>query len=189
MEAYEAGAGVLLRLSESMTDRLHLGCGRTYRVGWHNVDQSEEIPVDERVDLSDRPWPWSDDRFAAIHAAHVVEHLPDPGAFLRECRRVLSGGGELTLVVPIGLNAVADPDHEHEWTWKTPCYLTGARHWDEECRLTVVDRDVTLWSTLTGLPGRAHYWSLQARLALRGPGQWCFTEPHSGGEFTVRFQA
>lgn len=36
----------------------------------------------------------------AIWACHVLEHCPDPGAFLRHCRRLLKPGGLLVVTVP-----------------------------------------------------------------------------------------
>ena len=168
-------------------NRLHLGCGRDYRDGWHNVDKSETIRTDQRFDLADPPWPLPADTFEEIHAAHVVEHLPDVAAFLSECKRVLTVDGHCTIVVPIGENAVADPDHEQIWAWNTPLYYTGERHWDSDCDLSVVDRDVRLWSTLSGWRNKLHRAMLTARLETVGPGQWCFSEPYTGGEFEVVF--
>ncbi len=39
-------------------------------------------------------------RFELLHAGHVLEHLLDPNAFLRECRARLAPGGHLLLDVP-----------------------------------------------------------------------------------------
>lgn len=41
-----------------------------------------------------------DGRFGVVHASHLIEHLRDPAAFLRECRRVVAPEGYLVLVTP-----------------------------------------------------------------------------------------
>ena len=38
--------------------------------------------------------------FDAVVASHLIEHLPDPRGFLRECHKVLKEGGRLVLTTP-----------------------------------------------------------------------------------------
>ena len=40
------------------------------------------------------------ERFAYIIASHVIEHLPDPIRFLRDCEALLEPGGVLSLAIP-----------------------------------------------------------------------------------------
>ncbi len=67
-----------------------------------------------------RVLPFGDGAFDAIIGQHVVEHLPDVDAALRECARVLRRGGRLALATP---NArypdpahFDDRDHVHIFT-------------------------------------------------------------------------
>lgn len=168
--------------------KLHLGCGNDYREGWHNVDINL-VECDEQLDITDTPWPYPADSVDRIAAHHVIEHCDDVESVFRECKRVLKPVRALVVTVPIGYNALADPDHKHEWMWQTPEFYCGERHWDVDVGLSVVYRDVTLWSTLPGLLGRVHTKTLEARLAYYGPGVWCFGEPHTSGEFEVTFRA
>jgi SAM-dependent methyltransferase len=41
------------------------------------------------------------DRFDILYASHVMEHVPDDGAVLRNIRRALKPGGEAWLIVPL----------------------------------------------------------------------------------------
>jgi len=172
----------------TLTRRLHLGCGEDYRDAWVNVDVNADVRTDEQFDLELGEWPLPDSHFHEIRAEHVFEHLDDVAGALQECRRVLVPGGRLTVVVPVGVNARTDPDHKHEWQWETPECYCGARHWDADVGLSVVDRDVRLRSTLPGVIGAAHDATIRARQARYGPGVWCFGEPHTTGEFEVVFE-
>lgn len=171
-----------------MTDTLHLGCGTDIRADAHNVDQLQLDGVDEQVDLAEFPWPWDDASWGEIVAEHVFEHLPDIEQALRESARILKPGGTLEVVMPIGMNAIADPDHEHVWIWDTPEYYTGKRHWDVDVGLEVVDRGVTIHPHLNGVFGAMQKAWLELYKHLHGPGRWMFDVPITSGEFTVVFQ-
>jgi len=177
-----------------MSDRdlpktLHLGCGQNYREGEWNVDAVAAVAPDEVVNLAETPWPWPDITFHRIRANHVFEHLPDIEAALRECARILVPGGRLITRWPVGTDAWADPDHTHEWDWRTPLFYCGKRHWDVDVGLRVVSRDVELWPA-----GQSNELALLDKIAWKyrrwrdGPGSWCFNQSGSSGEFTVVFQ-
>lgn len=173
-----------------MKPTLNLGCGEDYHPDAHNVDNQPAVKCDERVDLADYPWPWDDETFDAIRAFHVLEHLDDVEAALRECARMLRPSGVLITRWPIGADAIADPDHEHVWTWRTPEFYCGKRHWDTDVGLTVSSRSVTLWPAgqedrLLSLWDKAR---IRIRMAMQGPGPWCFVASGVSGEFVVTFR-
>ena len=94
---------------------LDVGCGaasylaRMRELGWEvqGVDLSHDaarvarerygIPVEVGM-LSEARFP--DNRFAVITMSHVIEHVPDPLAYLAECRRILAPGGRLIVRTP-----------------------------------------------------------------------------------------
>jgi hypothetical protein len=55
-------------------------------------------PADLRIDISDMDLP--DSSFDLILCSHVLEHVPDDRAAMRELRRVLSGDGLALMLVP-----------------------------------------------------------------------------------------
>jgi SAM-dependent methyltransferase len=119
------------RLTEAPSvapDRLHLGCGPNAPPNWLNVDGSwnawlthhpylrrglETIGITSRGqgalwkvrplvhDLT-KPLPFAANRFSAVYASHVLEHLylRDAQKLLADCRRVLKPGGVVRIVVP-----------------------------------------------------------------------------------------
>lgn len=96
--------------------KLHLGCGRDQREGWHNVDMFEVEGVDEVHDLDDHPWPWEDDAASEVFLKSVLEHLKEPIKALRELHRVTAPGGKITIIVPHRKSPAAyRPGHRSFW--------------------------------------------------------------------------
>jgi len=167
---------------------LHLGCGEDIHSDAHNVDQVDLPGVDQTLNLNEIPWELPRDYFYEIRAYHVFEHLDDMERTLRECAELLVEGGVLTVKLPIGQNAIADPDHEHVWIWDTPLYYCGERHWDVAVGLNVKSRDVVLHTHLNGVAGALSKTLTTVYERLHGQGRWMFDVPFSSGEFTVVFQ-
>jgi 2-polyprenyl-3-methyl-5-hydroxy-6-metoxy-1,4-benzoquinol methylase len=94
---------------------LDVGCGngaylaRMRELGWR-VQGVDVDPQAARIAARERGLPvfagtleeagFPDRSFDAVTMNHVIEHLADPLAALRECYRVLSAGGYLALVTP-----------------------------------------------------------------------------------------
>ena len=90
--------------------------------------------------------------------------------------------------MPVGINAIADPDHDHQWTWQTPEFYCGARHWDVDVGLAVAHKRVELHSHLDGRARELHEWLIDRLEARYGQGEWLFDVPMTSGEFEVVFR-
>lgn len=64
--------------------------------------------VDDRVDITDMPYP--DRTFDVIVCSHILEHVPDDRAAMRELARVLKWGGTALIMVPFHDAATTDED-------------------------------------------------------------------------------
>ena len=58
--------------------------------------------VDLKLDVTDLDL--ADDSFDAVLCSHVLEHVPDDGAAMRELRRVTAPGGFCLVMVPLALD-------------------------------------------------------------------------------------
>jgi len=77
--------------------------------GVERVTADLHAPADLRLDISDMDLP--DSSFDLILCSHVLEHVPDDRAAMRELRRVLLDGGRALVLVPYrpGVTTYEDP--------------------------------------------------------------------------------
>jgi len=102
---------------------LNLGCGFFPREDCVNVDFDPRAGADVLVDLNDVPYPFPDERFERVYASHVLEHLADPLAAMREWHRLLRPGGELHIRVPHFSRGFTHPDHKRGFDVSFPLYF------------------------------------------------------------------
>lgn len=117
--------------------KLNIGCGRDYRKGWINIDISEEVETDARLDIrmdmlcaDGNDVPIEDVEVDLIYISGVLEQIADNEHLihaLNECWRVLKVGGEMTIVVPNATYAIAhrDPMDIRKFTPATFEYFLG----------------------------------------------------------------
>lgn len=103
--------------------KLNLGCGRYPVEGWVNVDLLPDLQPDVVCNLDRFPYPFPDAAFERISASHVLEHLNDPLAAMREWHRLLTPGGELVVKVPHFSRGFTHPDHKRGFDVSFPLYF------------------------------------------------------------------
>lgn len=97
--------------------KINLGCSDKIMPGWINVDCRQLPGVDQVIDINAIPWPWKTNSISEILMSHVLEHLDDPIAAIREIHRVLKPGGRITVYVPHYKGSLAyHPGHKHRFS-------------------------------------------------------------------------
>lgn len=100
---------------------LNLGCGNDYihstkEKKWINIDDFTDFPgakIDKKVNLNKIPYPFSSGYADEVKMNHVLEHLRDPRAVLKEVHRVMKKGGLFFLNVPHFTRGYSVHVHEH----------------------------------------------------------------------------
>jgi SAM-dependent methyltransferase len=109
--------------SPTKVRKLNLGSGNFPLNDYINVDFLPALNPDVVHNLDEYPYPFESGAFDRIFASHVLEHLRDPFAFMRECHRLLAVGGELHIKVPHFSRGFTHPDHKRGFDVSFPLYF------------------------------------------------------------------
>ncbi len=102
--------------------QLNLGCGSFPLADHVNVDGDVRVRPQVVCNL-DRRHPFPDGTFTKITASHVLEHLRDPLAAMKEWHRLLAPGGVLHVKVPHFSRGFTHPDHKRGFDVSFPLYF------------------------------------------------------------------
>jgi len=141
-----------------MGEILDLGCGQAKKPGAVGIDLRPGPCVDIVHDLNRFPWPLEDNRFETVLCSHVLEHLADLPAVMREIHRVCKPGARVRIVTPhfSSLNSWEDPTHIHHLARRSFSFFDSQkRHSYTAVRLRTVKVAVSFGGGLWDLLGRA----------------------------------
>jgi SAM-dependent methyltransferase len=103
--------------------KLNLGSGAFPKAGYVNVDLAAPDGADVIHDLSRFPYPFADDEFDVVEAAHCLEHLPEPFAVMKEIHRITRPGGTVHIWVPHFSRGFSHPEHKAGFDVTFPYYF------------------------------------------------------------------
>ncbi len=111
-----------------MERKLTIGCGDDYKPReerWINVDSSDSVKKDKRVDLNKFPYMFPDNYFYFIYAKHVLEHIKRENFIkvMKELHRISRTNGILHIICPQNKKWV-DPTHKNPVVIETFRYFS-----------------------------------------------------------------
>jgi SAM-dependent methyltransferase len=93
---------------------LDVGCSVNKRPGHVGIDIDPATKPDYLHDLNVYPYPLKDNSVDRINATHIIEHLDDPRAFMKELCRILKPGGTAFVETPHFSCRVAYSEPQHK---------------------------------------------------------------------------
>ncbi len=94
---------------------LDVGCGRNKYPGAIGIDNNPRAAPDVLCDLDRPPYPFRDGLFDEIRATHVIEHVGDVMATMKELHRLAKPGGRIVIVTPHYTDFSSFCDPTHRW--------------------------------------------------------------------------
>ena len=106
-----------MKMDETNTGEkiLDIGCSYNKIPGAKTLDINPDVKPDIVHDLNKYPYPIADGSFDKVYAKHVIEHLNDPAAFLKEIQRILKSGGTVFVETPHFSSRVAYSEPQHKF--------------------------------------------------------------------------
>jgi len=139
-------------------ETVDIGCGGNKREGAVGVDHHPYPGVDIVADLDVTPWPLEDNRFSRVICSHVIEHIGEPLAFLREVHRIAKPGALVELDTPHFSSIDSWTDPTHRWHLATIWYqelLPGAYLSEQVGAFELVSSRITFGKSLRSLIPKA----------------------------------
>lgn len=104
--------------------RLNLGCGNDYMEGWVNVDISDNVKKDKKLDMNKPPYDFPSKYFDFILAKETIEHIERNNfiKIMQELHRISKSGGIIYIKSPLN-KFWNDPTHKNPMNLQTFQYF------------------------------------------------------------------
>jgi SAM-dependent methyltransferase len=86
--------------TEQLVRILDIGCGVNKVPGAIGMDANPRTNAEVIHDLDQPPYPFADNEFDEVVGRHVMEHVKEPIAVVKELHRITRAGGLVKIVVP-----------------------------------------------------------------------------------------
>ena len=106
-----------------MSRKLNLGSGEFRKDGYINVDFGSVSDPDVVHDLNVFPYPFESNYFDFVEADHVIEHLDEPFAVMKEIHRITRNGGGVLIRTPHFSRGSNHPKHQRGFDVSFPFYF------------------------------------------------------------------
>ena len=103
--------------------KLNIGSGAFKIGGFLNLDADPSAKPEIVYDLNNLPYPFPSGSFEVIEASHILEHLDDPFAVMKELHRLLATGGLLVIRVPHFSRGFTHAEHKRGFDVTFPYYF------------------------------------------------------------------
>jgi len=94
---------------------LDVGCGRNKYPGSIGIDSNPDTAADVICNLDRPPYPFRDGLFDEIRVIHVIEHVADVMATMKELHRIARAGARIVLETPHYTDFSSFCDPTHRW--------------------------------------------------------------------------
>ena len=149
-------------------ESIDIGCGPKKIEGCFGLDIYPYPEVDLVHDLNQAPWPIDTNAYSKVYSRHVIEHVMDIVAYLKEIHRISKPDAEVYIETPhfSSVNSWTDPTHLRHLSafWFEP-FLQGQYLADQVGGFELIKTEVTFGKSLRARMGS--WWS-----SVRGLKKW-----------------
>lgn len=146
---------------------IDIGCGSNKSPGSVGMDIFAYPGVDIVHDVQKLPWPLQNNSYDKVICQHVIEHIDDVVAFMKEIHRISADGAIIQIDTPhfSSINSWSDPTHKKHFSMLWYKIFTEGYLAAQTGKFEIITSQVTFGKSLGARIGQFICW-------LRGPEKW-----------------